>query len=515
MSLQNSPILAPGSTMALSSPVMNYQAPQVDYMLKSADKPVYIYQQQFANNVGTTVTLNATSTSQAIWNISGDSVYNWGRSYLTFQLNAVASTNAGSLSVDTIPIDNITLQTVSGTQLAQLFNVQPYSRVVPALTTDLQDYLTRGPVWAAATVSGSRYTENKCLNPHDQLYSKAALTSTVGESTAAYVFGNTASPSVPYGSVLNNTSAVSGATKNYIGRQRMVYNGTAGNAAITGLAMQTLYNIPFKSFVGTMLAVDRDMLIGQNLQLIINFSATNQFIWDTAGDAANPSIIPAAAQTIITYVGAVTLANVYLWLAKEVQGSIVGKLRDMLRTGYEVMIPFTYCGKNSTSSTGLYSAPQTLSVGMGESLKRVINIIANGTATTGLINDINNVNGNKYTTIQSFLDANPLQYTQLQCGTDVQDYQYQAKFIKETVAGMSVREYQINSFFMDNFSSSLENGSKILENDVIDDGLKLSDASKNYNLQVTLAAGGSGANIFQYVTWLRRLVVAPNGLYWG
>lgn len=502
MSLQNAPIMAPGSTMSLDSSVMNYLATQGDHTLKSADKAVYQYVQQFANNVGSTVTINATATSQAIWNLSGDVPWNFGRSYLTFQLNATASTNVTSLAVDVIPIDNITLQTIGGTQLGQLFNVQAYSRVVPALTTDLQEYLTRGYVYGAATPALSLYTECKCLNPHNALATTAAATTL---PTVQYVFGSVAAPSVAQGSVVAAPAADSGIDKSYIGRQRMVYAGAAAGP----VALQTLYNIPFKSFVGTIMAVDRDFILGQNLQLVVNFSAANQFIWDTA------AIPVTGAQVVIAYAGAVTFSNLYLWVAKQINGNIVQRLRDMVQTGYESLIPFTYCGKNSTSATGLYSAPQTLSTGMGSCLKRIINIVCNGTATQGLINDMDNVNAHKYSTIQSFLDANPLQYTQLACGTNIQDWQYMYNLLKGTPAGLSVREFQINSFFMDNFASSLENGSLIRENDTVDDGLKLGNASKNYTLQVTLTAGGPGANIFQYMTWVRRLVIAPNGLYWG
>jgi len=501
MSLQNAPILAPGSMMGLSTPEVNYVAPQADLTLRSADKPVYQFVQQFANNVGSSVTINASSTTQAIFNLSGDVPWNFGRSYFTFQMNCTASTNVTSLSTDTIPIDNISLRTIGGTEIAVLFNVQPYSRVVPALTTDLVEYLSRGYVYGAATPALSFFTECKFLNPHNQLFSTAATTTV---PTVQYVYGSVAAPSVAQGSSLS-MAADSGTDKSYYGRQRNVWAGANG----AGVALQTLCSIPFKAFVGTMLALDKDVIIGQNMQLVVNFSAANQFIWDTSAFAVT------GAQTVIAYAGVVTFANLYLWLAKEINGNIVAGLRNKLNAGYEILIPYTYCGKNSTSSTGLYSAPQTLTTGMGECLKRIINIVANGTATQGLINDIDNVNGHKYTTAQSYLDANPIQYTQLRCGTDIQDWQYMYNFLKGTPAGLSVRDFQINSFFMDNFSSSLENGSMIRENDCVDDGLKLGDASKNYILQLTLTAGGPGANVYQYMTWVRRLIITPNSLHWG
>jgi len=502
MSLQNAPITAPGSQEVLSVPMVNYVAPQADYEVKSADKAVYQYVQQFANNVGSSVTLNATATSQAIWNVSGDIPINWGRSYLTGQLNLTASTNITTLSLDTIPIDNIALQTISGTQLGVLFNVQPYSRIMPAVTTDLAEYLAHGPSFSDTTPALGFYTENKFLQPNGSLIAAVAALAT--DPTSQYQYGSVASPSVATWSP-NALSVDGGPDRPYLSRQRLGTQGANG----AGAALQQLFYIPFKSFVGTILAVDRDLLFGQNLQLVINFSPLNQFVWDTANFSNG------GAATVIAFAGACTISNLYLWVAKEVNGTLVARLRDKLAMGYEVLVPYTYCGKNTTSATGLYSAPQVLTNGMGECLKRIVNIVCNGTATPGLINDMDNVNAHKYTEVQTWLDANPLQFKRLQCGTNIEDYQYMYNLIRETPASLSVREFQINSFFMDNFSSSLSHGSEIRYDDCVDDGLKLSEASKNYIFQVNLAAGGSGANVYQYMTWVRRLIIAPNGLQWG
>lgn len=501
MSLQNAPITAPGSQEVLSVPEVNYVAPQADYEVKSADKPVYQYVQVFANNVGSSVSLNATATSQAVWNVSGDIPINWGRSYLTGQINCAANAQFTTLSMDIIPIDNIALQTVGGTQLGVLFNVQAYSRIVPAITTDLQEYLARGAYAGGGTVAASLYTECKFLQPCGVLRETEFKAAQVW--AMQYQYSTAADPTqVLWSEGTNAPIAASGSDKSYVGRQRLALSAT-------GAALAALFYIPMKSFVGTILAVDRDLMFGQNLQLVINFSALNQFVWNT--DAVSATEAKATA-TVVT--GAVSLSNLYLWIAKEINGNLVARLRERLMAGYEVLIPYTYCGKNTTSSAGLYSAPQILSNGMGECLKRVVNIVCNGSAKVGLINDSSNVNAAKYTTVQSYLDANPLQYKQLQCGTAIEDYQYMYNLIKETPAGLSVREFQINSFFMDNFSSSLSHGSEIRYDDCVDDGLKLSEASKNYLFQATLTST-AGANIYQYMTWVRRLIIAPNGLQWG
>ncbi len=511
--MQNNPITVPLSSSVPSVVEVNSTSYQASTTPLSADRPVYQYVQQFANNVGATVALNGSSPSTAIWNLSGDVPWNFARSYLTFQFQATASTNVTAIDVSCIPIDNITLQTTGGTVLGQLSNVAAYSKVMPALTTNFAEYANRGAVIGATTPAGGFYTECDYLQPHGVISSLLSCTGPVAAITASggaiistapmgyYTYGTTASPSVATISAAI-PDANSGSTKSIYGRQRMVYAGANG----AGVAVQFLARIPFDAFVGSILAVDKDLLFGQNLQLVVNFAACNQFIWDH-------SALAAANATVIDYTGAVTLNNCYLWMAKEVNGNIVADLRSKKEVGYTVNIPYTFCGKNNTSATGLYAAPQMLSSGMGICLKRILNIVANGTQTRGLINDIDNVNGHKYTTVQTFLDASPLQQKQLSAGTGIEDYQYLKKFL-ENSAVSDVREFQIDSFFLDNFACSLDSGSDILSNDTVNDGLMLGDSSKNYYANFTLATGGSGANVLQYMTWLRRLYISPSGMLW-
>ena len=501
MSLQNAPIMV-GSQVEQPIVEVNSTCSQADHTLYSADKAVYQYVQQFANNVGSSVTLNQTSTSQVIWNLSGDTVWNFGRSYLTFQLNVAAPTTFGCVSADTIPIDSFLLQTVGGSQIATMYNFVPYSKVVPALTTDLKNYLTQGAAYGAATVAGNFYSENIFLQPINCLSTQAGAAG--GAVSASYIYASNATPPVTLGSATTGGLTVnSGVDKSYMSRQRIIQSGN------TGTAMTILCRIPFSRFVGTVLAVDKDILFGQNLQLVVNFAPIQYTIFNN-----NAIIQDAAAATTTALTTAVTLTNLYLWCAKQLNSNIVNSFRQKLASsGYSVNIPFTYSGRNVSAVAGLYSASQVLSNGMGKCLKRVINIVQMNSADAALQVDINNVNGSLYTTVQSYLDSNPIQQARLNCGTDIQDFQYLQPLLDNTPLALSVREFQLGGCWIDSFSSSLENGSQILENDCVDDGLKLNESSKLYNLQITVNRA-TGCIVNQYLTWLRTLMISPSGLYW-
>ena len=503
MSLQNSPIMVPGSQVEQPVIEVNSICSQADTTCYSSDKSVMQFCQVFSNNVGTSVTLNTTATSQAVWNLSGDTVWNFGRSYMTFQMNFTApgANLFTNVNADIVPIDSVILQTVSGSQLGVLYNFQPYSRIAPALTTSLKNYLSAGACYGGTTPANSLYTENTYLQPINCLFSVAG--SGGGLPSASYIYSTAAASTVAIGSALAAISVDSGTDKSYQARQRVIQRGTVNSA------LQILCRVNFNKFVGTILSVDKNFLIGQNLQLIINFSAVNQFAFNTAAIIEDGAMGTQPSVPTST----VTLTNLYVWMGKELNGNLVNSLRQKLAQGYVCQIPYTYCGRTSTGAAGLFSSTQTLSQGMGLSLKRIVNIVQTQTSTSGLLNDLNNVNGAQYTTVQSYLDANPIQQARLLCGTDIQDWQYLQPLLDNTSLGLSVREYQVNPCWVDNFASSLENGGLILENDCVDDGLKVAEASKLYSVQYTLTKQ-FGSNVNQYLTWVRRLMISPAGIYW-
>ena len=119
-----------------------------------------------------------------------------------------------------------------------------------------------------------------------------------------------------------------------------------------------------------------------------------------------------------------------------------------------------------------------------------------------------NVNQVKWTQIQSFLDGIPIQDQPLvDANNDVWNFMY--PLIKNTPCGLSIREFQTNEFFVDNFSDC-DDGSKFPENDTKDSGLDI-DIPKQYHVQLTTIPAAT-ILLQQYQVWIRKLITKPSGI---
>lgn len=512
-------IMAPdlAQNMSSSRSMAHEVAPQADLAVKSKTAPVYQYVQQYQSNNGANVTLNNSAPTQSIWNLPGDIVWNFGKSYITLDLALTASTNVTAVQTDVVPIDSIQLQTASGTLLGALYNCQSYCKNILAITKPLDDYLAEGPVYAGASAAASFYSQSVCCQPSNALVGTAVATvvPTTQYFTTVQAAANNALNTAPYTQdIFQNSSTATdvnfGTDRAYLCKQRLAVAGAVG----AGAAIALRYKIPFSAFLGTMLGANKDYLLGQNFQIVINWSAVNRFVSDQAAIALT------GANT--AYAGAGTMSNVYLWMAKEINADIVNELRAKVHgSGLEVLIPYTTCGKGSTSAGSTtvggysnYSLNQTLTAGMGLALKRILTVPTRITDVNGLANCNDNVNGHLYLYVQSFLDANPIQQVPLAAGVGCADYNYMAPMLKNVPAGLSVREFQINSFWLDNFSDSASSATEFAEDDCVDSGLRINDVSKNYNIVLGVSSFG-GANLYQYVTFVRKLIIRPSGLSWG
>lgn len=472
-------------------------ADQVDLSVKSKLAPVYQYAQIYQLNNGASVNLAAAATSQSQFNISGDIVQNFARSYLTFDLVTTASTNVTAVQLDISPIDSIELRTQSGTVLTSLNNVQMFSKVMARLSP-YEEYLSHGPVWAGATRAASLNSVNRLCQPAGVAAGNVASV----VPNQRYWFGTAANPPVPTLSALA-PDVDSGADQPFLARQLNSYSGAVG----AGVAVNISFRLPLSLFVGTILAMDRDLYFGQNLTLVINWSATSRFIYDESAILLTGN---AAA-----FAGTASLQSLYLWIAKEMNAEIVNQMRNQVQQqGLELLIPYTTCGKGGAAAGAVqqYSFNRVLTAGDGLSLKRIITVPATINETLRLNNCNDNVNAHIYTAVQSYLDASPLQQTALVCGTVPEDYNYMYQILRRASI-YSARDFQQASFFCDVFGDSACEAVDWREDDTNDSGLKIGNIPKNYSIRVTSTVAGMG--LYQYVTFVRKLIINPNGLQWG
>lgn len=483
-------------------------APQADLHLKSEDAPFYQYVKQNTTNNSGQLTLGA-STNQSTWMLDGSTVWNTGRGYITANLLLAASTNATVVQADTIPIDSVLFSSVNGTEIAKLAYVQRYAKVSQAISIALEEYLSRGPAINGATAAAAFYSECKGCQPCNALVTAQGAATT---PIAQYLYNATAG-AVAYSQIALTVDA--GIDRAYIAKQRVLVAGGAG----AGLALNISYNIPLKAFLGTVLAIDQDILYGQNMILTINWSPLANFVSDVA-------VGTTLAGANIAFAGAATLSDIALWIPKEVNANLVAKLNKLYRgdpedpqvaggskAGYDLYLPYTNCSTNSVAATGSWSVTQQLNAGMGLSLKRIITVPVCAPDTLGVANMGDNVNAHLYNQLQTKLNSSPLQQAVMRCGQFRDDWEQLYPLIKKSAAGLSFRDFQINPFWMDSFANGCQNSSEFIKNDVLDDGMRMGPNGMQYVTDFNVTQTG-GMRVYQYVTFCRRLRIAGNTLTW-
>lgn len=143
-------IQAPELAQNVSAPLESLvRSSELDLAPKELAAPIYKYRRliQSGNGAGNVLSLQQSSTTQSMFVLPGSMVFNPAKSFVTMDLGIAAPTNYNHFFVDSVPIDSIVLQTDTGTELAKVLNAQPYTKVMQALCTDLDEYESRGPVY--------------------------------------------------------------------------------------------------------------------------------------------------------------------------------------------------------------------------------------------------------------------------------------------------------------------------------------------------------------------------------
>lgn len=479
-------------------------AKQLDLAPQEYTAPVYKYRKFTQISGGSNLTLT-TSTTLSQFNIPGDGVWNFKRSFLTFDLN-LAAQGGGNLSTifcDNVPMDRITLQTASGTIIADLQAAQIYTKTARFLCTDLQEYLSRESVRVNTTVAAGFGSVNNCCQP---AHCPIAAQTTTAQTIANVVVNSQIVDTVAAGVQLPSAQPAddeSGSDIDYIGPQRI---GSSGANAVAVVR----FKIDFDAFIGTVLGIDRDLFFGTNLQLNIYWKPV-----------ANWGYFGAVAQGATTaFAGASTLSNYYLFLANDINDDNVTYLKSrVLAGGMEMLVPYTTYSQISTGAgsgnagnlSTIFTLSTPLTPGMGSALKRIMTVPCNLNDSLERTANTFNVAQVKWGQLQTNLDGKPIQDQYLvDANGDVWNYMYQ--MLKNTPAGMSNRNFHINQFFVDNFSDC-DDGSQFPENDLKLSGMPITQ-SRTYNFSIAVTST-PGLKLAQYQTYVRKLVIMPNGLSWG
>jgi hypothetical protein len=521
--------------------------PQLDIVPKNLKSSKYRWHKVTQISGGSSLQLS-TNPTQSIFNISGNALYNLSRSYLTLDA-AFAAAGANILTtcfVDRAPVDSMQLL-YEGRVIADIPQAQLYSKVCAALATDNKEFMSNGPVYGD-TVLGNALpiSQTVAANPVGGFFSNITASTTLANmvtgapvatvsaanEAAGFIAGQAIAvtltnpmPVTVAGSAQNRTTAQ--LLANYPSDADLVADGTnaitiSANPAdqtsgsdlgvrsqqklvssAANAALQIRYKIPLNVFLGTILALDKNLYFGQNLQLVINYVDFRQlgFVSRVNGTADLGEIVNAP-----------TVTKHFFWLCEDTNADNFNNMRQAVMSGgVSIACPYTYCRPLTfAANSGTISLP--LTQGMGINLKRAITVPVIASAVTSQKGNNWNVASVKFTNVQSSLDSRPLQDQKLVVA-DSDLWNYIGPFIKNSVAGMSQRCFESNCFFMDNFSDC-DDSTKFRENDALISGLALTQPQHTYDVAFERSSA-SNITLFQYQTWARLLNISPAGLNWA
>jgi hypothetical protein len=460
-------------------------ASQIDLTKMSLNAPVYKYRRFYQVQGGSSFTpTGSTYLSQFV--IPGSSVWNFARSHITFDVavNSGTADVCPSLFTDTFPVDSIQLQTDNGTVLCNIQNAQQYLKAAIPLVTDQKTLFSRGGATQAALGISDILGCNPADSNVEQIRTTAQLS--VAGASAAYAFAATDN------AVAAKPKASASGADRLI--QRLV-TCPANNAH------SVRYRMDLSNFVGTILAVDKDMHFGTNLQLVIYYKPLTN--WGFECKVANTDRRDLTAPTV---------SNYYLYMAEDINDAITMPMIEQVRSnGASIYVPYTVSSQFSTDATAGYASSNIpLVPGEGLRLKRILTNFTLSTNTNITTANTFNVAGVKYTSLQSYMDSKPLQDQELvQADSDL--YNYLNEKCKDSVGLLSKRTFEENNFWLDDFSDC-DSTLKIPENDCKLSGLSV-DMQKNYALRINKLA--VGLILCHWKTYVRNLTIKPSGISWG
>ena len=490
--------------------------------------------------------------------IPAGSVYNFARSYIsfdaTFPTTAADEITAATLNnvvhTDKIPIDNLQLQTNTGKVLANIQYADLYSKVSALITTDLDEYQDRPGIYGAGSyvtdsavpvgrTSVGMLNTNYCCNPCKVPLSVQGASGQLNQATLAggAVSAATAAtspmiyhyPSASYTTcaatavapvlsgcipaqvitatvrLMNAPAANSGADTDLFSQQHLVSSGMfwqLTSVQQVSATMTVRYFIPLKSFLGTILAMDKDLWFPQQLQLIINWSRLSKWGFKATA-AAVANIVSLAAPTITNY---------RLNMASDCVQENVDSLRLQAMQGIDLIVPWSVINSQAVNPAvgSVVTFPQTLSSGMGITCKRVISFVVDGANDLNTAGSMENVSAVRYTTVQTFLDSIPRQIQPLQVANN-DDFTYQNFMINKSPAAISTRNFYITPFFIDNFSDS-DHCSKFKYNDTCESGLELLPVQRSYMTQYTMNTVVP-QTIYTIGTFIRNMKITSDDIF--
>ena len=431
------------------------------------------------NQAGSSLTFGNTSTGLAEFKIPARKVHNIGQSLLSYSYtlaNAAAGTYVCSFENNQDFASWAYLGNSSGMGLCDLNYADMYTSMIMPLRHSHQDMETRDPSNTLYLPQNGNYNQSNVANNFtpfsiDGQLNAANLASTQG------IYINPPSPLDPQYVCASPLAAP-------LTRNRM---------------------LPLSVFKDTAIGMNKNMVYPEDMYLRFNTQITAKMGFT--------EVQATGVQT--AYSAAVTVSNIYLFLALEENKILVDSLLSELDKGFTLSIPYTYPYRYSGSSAASQNVSITITKQNGRLLKRLLygpfNGANNQQGATAF--DRSNAQGAKISTIQSSIDARPLTDYALNCvdpnfviqGTSNMvippscgftattspfgdDWREMSKYCFGSCIS-NYRSYQANWFYADVFGlqGSLKSLNQLVDDSNIEDGFIL-NSDHIYSIQMNCPA---------------------------
>lgn len=387
------------------------------------------------------------------------------------------------------PVRQIQLYTQGGVYLCDLYNVNKYLDTVYYPETSLEDFLCNEITTAVAGVKSIGTHRNNVIT---------SLAAAVGINPDKIVI-----PANGQGA--NNMQA--DPTISYT--EKLYYQPSSDNNIANPILN---ISFPMGSLYNTIFSVNKDIFIGEIINMRIVFESVNDVFYkytaDTAG-AISSAIASVAAAT------SYTISNIYFYLAVEQDLNIANTIMSKVLNGGMVLpIPYVYTYRQTLIGGQDQTITLRFNRAHGKKLRKIYHVPYDGHATT--VYNYNRDNTAGALAVQYYytlLNNDRLQDFNINC-TQYKDWQlHQKKLEKSSI--QSVQEYQSNWFHVEDFTSEKPLWSQESKDVSFSSGISL-DSEQKWDIYMYMndgrAAPAAGFLHYDFAITEKELSISPGAI---
>lgn len=427
-----------------------------------------------APGASTTVITTSAGGQTLVFTIPAEAVYNLSKSEIAFDF---FPTSGGG----------------SGTYNWTPKNTHIFSRI----TMEFVDSVVKAPIDLKFANLVQRVVAPYCTNKSDldnfDLYQSSAGTFDTRDNVEGRFFRKT-----------NNLSSANPEAARYknevtsVNYNEFQYVEVGGNNTATP---KNYIRMPLGAIYHSLLEVDRNIGFPTAIKLIFEIAPSGDIYWNSG------SPTDSTAATVVAG-SSVTVENIVFLLAQEVNPLVISDYWQLIKEG-KIDIPFEYTTVQSQQVTGTsqsYSADISNSLGLR--VKRIYNVLTNGTLATYNRWDISNITNAKYTTVETFFGTYQLQRKTLNTSSN-DDYSFMVK--KDMLKGTCIYNtdiFKYNCAYVDYF----ESGSMASRNDIYQNIIQGWPLTTTLNHTVNYTGVSTPNQIFKIIVTQKILKLRPGSI---